>query len=137
MSAVLEFHVLKVPNAVEIPYDEFNHTIPENGCSHSIPPASVRGDRRGRGLHVDFTERGVPGLKASAIYAYGRDQIDTSTGAPIPNQNETDVRLDYAFPEGTILEGLVATFRYAWTHQDGAPQNGNQLRAYLNYAFRF
>jgi hypothetical protein len=86
---------------------------------------------------VDFSDLGVPGLKAYAIYADGRDLINSSTGAPIGNQNETDVRLDYAFPKGTLLEGLVATFRYAWTHQDGTVQNGNQLRAYLNYAVRF
>jgi hypothetical protein len=91
----------------------------------------------GIGGGVDFTDLGVPGLKASAIYADGRDQIDPQTGAAIGNQNETDVRVDYAFPKGTILEGLVATFRYAWTHQDGTPQNGNQLRAYLNYIVRF
>ena len=91
----------------------------------------------GIGGNVDFSDLGVPGLKASAIYATGRDQIDSQTGAPIGNQNETDFRLDYAFAKGTFLEGLVATFRYAWTHQDGTPQNGTQLRAYLNYAVRF
>jgi len=91
----------------------------------------------GIGGNVDFSDLGVPGLKASAIYATGRDQIDSQTGAPIGNQTETDFRLDYAFAKGTFLEGLVATFRYAWTHQDGTPQNGTQLRAYLNYAVRF
>ncbi len=91
----------------------------------------------GIGGNVDFAGLGVPGLKASAIYATGRDQIDPTTGAPIGNQNETDVRVDYAFAKGTFLEGLVATFRYAWTHQDGALQNGTQLRAYLNYVVPF
>jgi hypothetical protein len=91
----------------------------------------------GIGGNVDFATLGVPGLKASAIYAAGSDQFDVSTGAPIADRNETDVRLDYAFAKGTLLEGLVATFRYAWTHQDGAPQSGTQLRAYLNYAVRF
>jgi len=37
----------------------------------------------------------------------------------------------------TILEGLVPTFRYAWTQQDGTLQNGHQLRAYLNYEVPF
>jgi hypothetical protein len=91
----------------------------------------------GIGGTVDFAEIGAPGLRASAIYAAGRDQINSSTGAPLPDQNETDVRLDYAFAKGTILEGLVATFRYAWNRQDGAAQTGTQLRAYLNYAIRF
>ena len=56
---------------------------------------------------------------------------------PLPNRNETDVRVDYAIGKGTILEGLVATFRYAWLHQDGSPQTRTQLRAILNYAVRF
>jgi hypothetical protein len=88
------------------------------------------------GGFVDFADLGVPGLRATAIYASGRDLINTTTGADLPDRNETDVRLDYAFAKGTVLEGLVATFRYAWTH-DGGPQTGQQLRAYLNYAFRF
>jgi len=40
-------------------------------------------------------------------------------------------------PQGHSARRLVATFRYAWTHQDGDPQNRNQLRAYLNYVVRF
>jgi hypothetical protein len=88
------------------------------------------------GGFVDFADLGVPGLRATAIYASGSDLINTATGAALPDRNETDVRLDYAFAKGTVLEGLVATFRYAWTH-DGGPQTGQQLRAYLNYAFRF
>ena len=59
------------------------------------------------------------------------------TAAPIPDRNETDVRVDYAVGKGTLLEGLVATFRYSWLHQDGSPQTQTQLRAYLNYAVRF
>jgi hypothetical protein len=89
------------------------------------------------GGNVNFGDLGVPGLTASAIYADGRDRIDAQTGAAIPDRNETDVRADYAFPKGTILEGLVATFRYSWLHQDGSPQTGTQLRAYLNYVIRF
>ena len=91
----------------------------------------------GIGGNVNFADLGVPGLTASAIYATGRDRIDSQTGAPLGNERETDVRVDYAFAKGTLLEGLVATFRYAWTHQDGAPQSGHQLRAYLNYDVRF
>lgn len=87
--------------------------------------------------NINFADLGVPGLTAFAIHADGRDQVDAQTGAPIPDQNETDVRVDYAFGKGTILEGLVATFRYSWLHQDGSPQTATQLRAYLNYAIRF
>jgi hypothetical protein len=91
----------------------------------------------GIGANVDFAELGAPGLSAAAIYAAGHDRIDYTTGAPIGDRNETDVRADYAFPKGSVLEGLSATFRYSWLHQDGAQQTGTQLRAYLNYAVRF
>jgi predicted porin len=91
----------------------------------------------GIGANVDFGPLGAPGLSAAAIYADGRDRINYSTGAPIGDRSETDVRVDYAFPKGSPLEGLVATFRYSWLAQDGAAQTGTQLRAYLNYAVRF
>ena len=91
----------------------------------------------GIGGNVDFTSLGAPGLTAAALYAEGSDRIDDQTGAPLPNRNETDVRVDYAFGKGTLLEGLVATFRYSWEHQDGSPQTATQLRAYINYAVRF
>ena len=91
----------------------------------------------GIGGNVNFADLGVPGLTAAAIYAAGHDRIDDQTGSPIPDRNETNVRVDYAVGKGTILEGLVATFRYSWLHQDGSPQTQTQLRAYLNYAVRF
>jgi hypothetical protein len=91
----------------------------------------------GIGANVDFAAIGAPGLSAAAIYADGRDRIDYSTGAPMPDRNETDVRVDYTFAKGSVLEGLSATFRYSWLHEDGAQQTGTQLRAYLNYAVRF
>jgi hypothetical protein len=91
----------------------------------------------GIGANVDFATAGAPGLTAAAIYASGHDRQDYTTGAPMPDRSETDVRVDYAFPKGSLLEGFSATFRYSWLHQDGAPQTGTQLRAYLNYAVRF
>jgi hypothetical protein len=91
----------------------------------------------GIGGNINFADLGVPGLTAAAIYAAGRDRIDEQTGGALPNRNETNVRVDYAVGKGTFLEGLVATFRYSWLHQDGSPQTGTQLRAYLNYGVRF
>jgi hypothetical protein len=91
----------------------------------------------GIGGSVDFAAIGVPGLTAAALYADGRDRIDYTTGLPLANRNETDVRVDYAFTKGSALEGLIATFRYSWLHQDGAQQTATQLRAYLNYAAHF
>jgi len=91
----------------------------------------------GIGGNVDFAGLGIPGLTAAALYADGRDRIDDTNGSPLPNRNETDVRVDYAIGKGTFLEGLVATFRYSWLRQDGSPQTATQLRAYINYAVRF
>ena len=91
------------------------------------------GHRRQRRLR----EPGRAGLTAAAIYAQGRDRLNYTTGAPMPDRNETDVRVDYAFAKGSVLEGFSATFRYSWLDQDGAAQTGTQLRAYVNYAVRF
>ncbi|MFO1325326.1 MAG: OprD family outer membrane porin [Burkholderiales bacterium] len=91
----------------------------------------------GVGANVDFADVGAPGLTAAAIYASGSDRIDYTTGAPMPDHNETDVRIDYAFAKGSVLEGFSATFRYSWLNQDGAAQTGTQLRAYVNYAVKF
>ncbi len=91
----------------------------------------------GIGANVDFADLGAPGLTAAAVYAAGRDRLDYTTDAPLPDRNETDVRVDYAFPKGSLLEGFSATFRYSWLDQDGAAQTGTQLRAYLNYAVGF
>lgn len=87
--------------------------------------------------NVDFAGLGAPGLTGYVFYVSGTDRQANGTGAPLPDRNETDVRVDYAFPKGTLLEGLTATVRYAWTREDGAAQTGTQLRAILNYAVRF
>ena len=91
----------------------------------------------GIGGNVKFADLGAPGLSAGVVYAQGYDRINPSTGAGIGNRKETDIRADYAFAKGTALEGLVATARYAWLHQDGSPQNAPQLRLYINYVVRF
>ena len=89
-------------------------------------------------MATSISRIGVAGAdRVRVIYAEGRDRINYTTGAPILNRSETDVRVDYAFAKGSMLEGLVATIRYSWLQQDGALQTGTQLRAYLNYAARF
>ena len=75
------------------------------------------------GTVLVWFQLGIPGLTASAIYADGRKRIDDLTGSPLPNRNETNVRVDYAIGKGTFLEGLVATFRYSRLRQDGSPQD--------------
>jgi len=91
----------------------------------------------GIGGNVNFASLGAPGLTAAAVYASGHNRVNATTGAPIPKRGETDVRADYVFAKGTVLEGLVATLRYSWLHQDGSPQTAPQLRAYVNYDVRF
>jgi hypothetical protein len=91
----------------------------------------------GIGGNVDFGPLRAPGLRASAIYASGSHRRDYTSGASLGDENETNVRLDYAFPKGSVLDGLSATLRYSWLHQDGAVQTGTQLRAYVNYAVKF
>ena len=91
----------------------------------------------GIGGNVNFASLGAPGLTAAAVYASGHNRVNATTGAPIPKRDETNVRADYAFAKGTVLEGLVATLRYSWLHQDGSPQTAPQLRAYVNYDVRF
>jgi hypothetical protein len=89
----------------------------------------------GVGAAVDFSDWGAPGLSADVVYAQGRDR--QSAGAPLPDRSETDASVYYAFPKGSALAGFSAAFRYSWLTQDGAPQTGTQLRAYVNYAVPF
>jgi hypothetical protein len=91
----------------------------------------------GLGGSVGFAEFGMPGLSASVVYAAGRDRVDAATGAPIPSRDETDIRADYRVGKGHLLEGLVATFRYAWLQQDGSPQTQTQARVIVNYPLSF
>ena len=91
------------------------------------------GSRRERQLRR--SRRARPDRAADLRHEFRPDRF--RRGSAIPDRNETDVRVDYAFGKGTLLEGLAATVRYAWLHQDGSPQTQTQLRAYLNYAFRF
>ena len=101
-------------------------------------PFNTAGEKAwGIGGNVDFAPFGAPGLSAAAIYASGSDRIAFATRAPIGDRNETNVRVDYAFPKGSAAEGLSGAVRYSWLRQDGAAQTGTQLRIYLNYAVRF
>ena len=100
-------------------------------------PFNTAGERAwGVGANVNLASFGAPGLTAAAVYASGTDRIDASSGAPIPDRKETDLRADYAFAKGSVLNGLVATLRGAWLHQDGSPI-AFQLRVILNYAVPF
>ena len=101
-------------------------------------PFNTAGEQAwGIGGTLDFASIGAPGLTTGIVYASGRSRVNATTGAALPDREETNVRAEYAFAKGTVLEGLVATLRYSWLHQDGSPQTAPQLRAYVNYDFRF
>ena len=89
------------------------------------------------GAAYDFGKLVTPGLTGIVNYAQGSSRRDFTTGDGLPNRNETNIRLDYAFPKGHVLEGFSATFRYSWLHQDGGSPTATQLRAYLNYEIPF
>jgi hypothetical protein len=101
----------------------------------SVASASVSGGARSS--RTTSTKACASCRNASALYVAGFRRLDSATGSARPDENETDVRADCAVGRGTILEGLVAAFQYAWLHQDGAPQTQTRLRAILNDAFRF
>lgn len=99
-------------------------------------PFNSAGERAwGLGGSINFAELGVPGLSAAAAYASGRDRLANSTGAPLPDRYETDLRADYRFAKGHPLADLVITLRYAWLRQGGASQP--QGRVIVNYPFSF
>jgi len=88
------------------------------------------------GATYDFGKALTPGLTAGFNYAHGTSLVNATTGAALPNQDETNVRVDYAFAKDSALRGLSATLRYSWLHQSGSP-TATQLRAYLNYEVTF
>ena len=102
-----------VPDPDFVGIDAFTYTVTD-GFQVSAPAT----------VTITVTEPEEPPVRG-VVRVWGEDRY------------ETNVRVDYAVGKGTILEGLVATFRYSWLHQDGSLQTQTQLRAYLNYAFRF
>ena len=91
----------------------------------------------GVGANVNFAEFGATGLSAAFAYAAGRDRVDSSTGAPVPNRDEIDLLASYRVDKRYALEGLVVTLRYSWLRQDGSPQTQTQARVIVNYPFAF
>lgn len=49
----------------------------------------------------DFAGQGVPGMVLNASVVFGRDQVNSVTGADLPNLTEYDVTLDYRFSAKT------------------------------------
>jgi hypothetical protein len=84
-------------------------------------------------LSYHFAKLGAEGLSAIANFAQGWDARD-GDGSRIGRRQEIDVTLDYRRPGGA-LEGLWLRLRGSFLHQQGAPSNGVEFRAILNYEF--
>lgn len=83
------------------------------------------------GLAYNFARFGLPGLGLSSGYIHGFDAIDPDTKQDIPNNQETDVTIDYKFLDGT-LKGLWLRGRAALVETDteGTTQD---FRVIVNY----
>ena len=84
----------------------------------------------------DFSAEVAAVLSEAAAFGTGWDALSNKHGTPVPDQHETDVRLDYALPKSSLLRNLVLTFRYSWLSQSGSP-TATELRAYANYLVPF
>jgi len=82
---------------------------------------------------VDFTPAGLSGLTLKVGYGSGRGAVDSSTGASLGSQNETDVQLAFATDRSSSLHGLSLGLEGSWLNQAGATAQGRQLRAFVNY----
>jgi len=86
-------------------------------------------------LSYDFGKLGLDGLKCLVGWGQGIDAIDPATGAPAPNRNLLNLRLDYE-PSSGPLEGFRMQLFYSDEKLLGAPlprQDQTQFRAVVNY----
>ena len=91
------------------------------------------GEQGGLGsASYDFGKLGFAGLSASAVYAYGWSAIDPGTSAPLPNQHELDLTLDYRVPK-TIFKGLWLRVQRLVVQAVGEPEASSEWRVILNW----
>jgi len=83
----------------------------------------------------DFAKAGIPGLKASATYLYGKNAT-LASGAEF-NEWERDVRIDYVIQSG-VLKGLGTSLRQG-TYRPSATSlaDVDQTRLIFNYTYAF
>ena len=82
----------------------------------------------------DFTNAGVPGLKASATYLRG-DDVDVAV-AGADHEWERDLRLDYKVQDGW-LKNVDLSLRHASLRSDVAGQRDlDEVRAIVSYTFK-
>ena len=78
----------------------------------------------------DFTQVGVPGLKATVTYLSG-DNIDSAAGEQ--KEWERDFRLDYVLQEGA-LKGLGVSWRNATLRGNTSAADQDENRLILSYS---
>ena len=83
----------------------------------------------------DFASLGVPGLKASAGYLYGRDIKTVSGAGEDLNERETDLRVDYVIQTGP-LKGFGTTVRHG-AYRGNTNADQDQTRLIFNYTYSF
>ena len=86
-------------------------------------------------LSYDFSHMGFKGLTFYVSLGRGVDAIDAKTGAPLPDRDELDLRLEYE-PHGGALEGLRVQLDYIDERLIGSPTPSDdlrQFRAVVNY----
>ena len=83
----------------------------------------------------DFVGLEIPGMVLNAAIVFGRDQINTSTGLPLPDLTEYDMTLDYRFSAKTWpqwLQPLWIRARAAYLDQSAAG-HVTDYRIIVNY----
>ena len=83
----------------------------------------------------DFTHLGLEGVTAYALFVYGWDRIDPSTGRNAANEKELDLDLQWK-PKSGFFKNFWPRFRYAVVHQrEGDKSYLHDFRIILNYDF--
>jgi hypothetical protein len=83
------------------------------------------------GLSFDLSTVGFDGFKISSSYIQGNAAINPTTSAHLPDQNETDLIMDYRQTEGP-LTGLWIRAQGAFVHEEGSGTTGD-YRLTVNY----
>jgi hypothetical protein len=86
-------------------------------------------------ISYDFSQLGITGLTAYALFAHGRSRVQPDTDTRVPNENEVDLDLQWR-PTWKGLSGLWLRARYGHVEQYQGPKNAmTELRVVVNYDF--
>lgn len=86
----------------------------------------------------NFAGAGVPGMVLNGAAVFGRDAINATTGATLPNQNEYDLTLDYRFTADRWPQGLRPLWiRARAGYITASTGNTTDYRIIVNYPLVF